>query len=124
MTQNLYQPSNLNSSGANKTTNFFNNYFSPDFTISENMNDAIVSFFQEQTGSKDSALLLAQAVINTAQQQNEDPMVVLEQFQKMPQGEMSAIMALYLNNTRVSTSLLGIKNVPKANKFVSRTIKA
>lgn len=118
------QPSNLNSTGANKTTTFFNNFFIPTYTVSENTNDAILSYFQEQTGSLDSAALLAQAVINTAQQQREDPLVVLEQFQKMPKGEINAVLALYLNSTRVSTSLLGIKNAPKTNKFVARTIKA
>lgn len=121
---NPEQPSNLNSSAVNKTTVFFNNFFTPDYTVSENINDAILSYFQQQTGNKESAALLAQAVINTAQQQREDPMMVLEQFQKLPQGEISSILALYLNSTRVSTSLLGIKNVPKANKFVSRTIRA
>ena len=118
------QPSNLNSTYSNKTTKFFNNFFVPEMTVSENTNDAFLSFFEEQTGNKESAALLAQAVLNTAQEQREDPLLVLEQFQKMPKGEISAIMALYLNSTRVSTSLLGIKNVPKANKFVSRTIKA
>jgi hypothetical protein len=124
MTTNNQQPSNLNSSAVNKTTVFFNNFFTPDYTVSENINDAILSYFQQQTGNKESAALLAQAVINTAQQQREDPMMVLEQFQKLPQGEISSILALYLNSTRVSTSLLGIKNMPKANKFVSRTIRA
>lgn len=121
---NPEQPSNLNTTATNQTTRFFNNFFTPDYTVSENTNDAIISYFEAQTENKESASLLAQAVINTAQQQREDPIVVLEQFQKVPQGEIDAVLAMYLNSTRVSTSLLGIKNVPKANKFVTRTIKA
>jgi hypothetical protein len=124
MTTNLDQPSNLNTTAANKTTVFFNNFFVPDYTVSENTNDAILSYFQQQTGSKESASLLAQAVMNTAQQQREDPLLVLDEFKKLPSGELDAVLALYLNTTRVSTSLLGIKNIPKPNKFVSRSIKA
>lgn len=124
MTTNNQQPSNLNTNASNKTTTFFNNFFTPDYTVSENTNDAILSYFQTQTGDKQSAALLAQAVINTAQQQREDPLLILDQFKQLPQGEVNAILALYLNTTRVSTSLLGVKNIPTPNKFVSRTIKA
>ena len=112
---NPQQPSNLNSSGTNKTTRYFNNFFIPDYTVSQNTNDAIVSFFQQQSNNLESAKLLAQAVIDTAQAQREDPMAVLSQFQNLPDGELSALLALYLNSSRVNTSLLGIKNTPIPN---------
>jgi len=116
------QPSNLNSTGTNKTTRYFNNYFTPKYTVSANTNDAILSYFQQQTGNLESAKLLAQAVIDTAQAQRENPLNVLAAFQKLPSGELSAILALYLNTSRVNTSLLGIKNTPKANPFITRTL--
>lgn len=119
---NPQQPSNLNSSGTNKTTRYFNNFFIPSYTVSQNTNDAILSFFEQQTGSVASAKLLAQAVIDTAQSQREDPLLVLDQFQKMPQGQLNAILALYLNTSRVGTSLLGLKNTPPTSSYVSRTI--
>lgn len=119
---NPQQPSNLNNTGTNNTTRYFNNYFTPVFTVSSNTNDAILSFFEQQTGSIESAKLLAQAVIDTAQAQREDPLVILNQFQKLPQGQLNSVLALYLNLSRVNTSLLGIKNVPKTNPLVTRTI--
>ena len=119
---NPQQPSNLNSSGTNKTTRYFNNFFIPDYTVSQNTNDAIVSFFQQQSNNLESAKLLAQAVIDTAQAQREDPMAVLSQFQNLPDGELSALLALYLNSSRVNTSLLGIKNTPIPNPYVLRTV--
>ena len=70
----------------------------------------------------DSAKLLAQALIDTAQAQREDPMTVITEFQKLPEGELNAILALYLNTTRVNTSLLGIKNRPRTNPYVARSI--
>ena len=121
-TYNPQQPSNLNSSGTNSTTRFFNNYFIPSYTVSQNTDDAILSYFEAQTGNVESAKLLAQAVIDTAQSQRADPLEVLSEFQKLPEGQLNTVLALYLNTGRVNTSLLGIKNNPKTSSYVSRTI--
>lgn len=121
-TYNPNQPSNLNTTGLDKTNQFFNNYFVPDYTVSIGTNDAILSWFEEVTGDKESAQLLAQTVINTAQQNREDPMTVLDQFMKLPPGELNNFLTLYLNTSRVSTSLLGTVNTISPNKYVSRTI--
>ena len=118
------QPSNLNSSGTNETTRYFNNYFTSSYTVSQNTNDALLSFFEEQTGKKESAALLAQAVINTAQAERADPLMVLSEFQQLEKGQLNSLLALYLNTSRVNTSLLGIKNTAKTSSFVTRTILA
>jgi len=122
-TYNPQQPSNLNSSGSNETTRYFNNFYTPNYTVSQNTNDAILSYFEQQTGSMESAKLLAQAVIDSAQAQRLDPTAVLNEFQKMPLGELNAVLSLYLNSSRVNTSLLGIKSIPQPNKLVTRTIR-
>lgn len=116
------KPSNLPSSGTNPTNKFFSNYFIPDYTVSIGTNDAILSWFQQVTGDKESAELLAQTVINTAQLNNEDPMQVLDQFMALPMGDLNNLLALYLNNSRVSTSLLGTVNTVVANNRVTRTV--
>ena len=116
------QPSNLGSTNNNPTTRYFNNFFEPVYAISPDTDDAIVSYFQEQTGNLESAKLLAQAVYDTALYQKEDPLAVLDQFRALPQGELNAFLALYLNISRVPTSLLGVQNTPKTNPLVSRLI--
>jgi hypothetical protein len=118
------QPTNIESSGTNTTTKYFNNYFAGSTEISQNINDSILSYFEEQTGNIESARLLVVAVIETAKAQREDPIAVLNQFQKMPAGELNAFIALYLNTSRVNTSFLGIKSTPKSNQYVTRTIIA
>ena len=115
-------PSNLNNTNGNPTAKYFNNFFEPVYAISPDTDDAIVSYFQEQTGNLESAKLLAQAVYDTALSQREDPLVVLDQFRALPQGELSPFLALYLNISRVPTSLLGVQNTPKTNPLVSRLI--
>ena len=121
---NPQQPSNLNSSGSNNSTRYFNNFFTPAYTVSANTNDALLGYFEQQTGNIESAKLLAQAVIDTSQAQRQDPMAVLDEFQKLSQGELNAVLALYLNTARVNTSFLGIKNAPTPNPFVTRSILA
>lgn len=123
-TYNPQQASNLNSSGSNDSTRYFNNFFTPTYTVSANTNDALLGYFEQQTGNIESAKLLAQAVIDTSQAQRQDPMAVLDEFQKLSQGELNAVLALYLNTARVNTSLLGIKNAPTPNPFVARSILA
>jgi len=118
----LNSPTNLNTTGQTKTTTFFNNYFQPDIQISQNINDAILSFFEQQTGNRQSAELLVQAVIETAKAQRTDPMTVLMDFQNLPQNELNSTMALYLNASRVNTSFLGVKITPKTSPYVSRTV--
>lgn len=119
---NPQQPSNLNSSGSNNTTNYFNNLYSDKSGVSPGINDSVVSFFEQQTGNAESAKLLAQAVIDTAKANKEDPLVVLSQFQNLNEGQLNVILSLYLNTSRVNTSLLGISNVPRSSEFVTRTI--
>jgi hypothetical protein len=119
---NPVQPTNIGSSGTNTTTKYFNNYFAGTVDIDQNINDSILSYFEQQTGNIETARLLVLAVIETAKAQREDPIDVLNQFQKMPEGDLNAFMALYLNTSRVNTSFLGIKTSPKSNQYVTRTI--
>jgi hypothetical protein len=119
---NPQQPSNTGTSGVTKTTRFFNNFFIPNYTVSESTNDYIISFFTQQTGSYDTAVILAQAFINTAQSQREDPLTVLNQFEQLGAGNLNAALALYLNISRVPTSLLGVRNAVQSNPYVTRMI--
>jgi len=98
-TFNPQQPSNLNTSGTNPTTRYFNNFYTDNTGISTGINDSVLSFFEQQTGNKESAKLLTRSVIDTAKANKEDPLVVLEQFQKLGTGQLNAILSLYLNTS-------------------------
>lgn len=121
-TYNPNQPSNLDTTGYDAGNKFFNNYFDVDYTVSIETNDAILSWFETVTGDAESARLLSATVINTAQKNREDPLVVLDQFRALPIGDLNAVLALYLNASRVPTSFLGVVNTPTPNKYVSRTV--
>lgn len=118
---NLSGP-NYTRNETNSTQEFFNNFFQSDFNISPNVNDAIVSYFEKQADNKEAALALAASVIYTSLAQDVNPMTTLDEFKDLSQGELNVFLAMYLNLNRVGSSLLGVRNQPATNKYVSRTI--
>lgn len=105
-----------------KTTTYFNNLYTPSKSISTGKYDTIISYFQQRTGSIDTAKIMTQAVIDTAEAQRLDPLEVLNQFKVAPTDELSIILALYLNSSRINTSLLGYKVTPPINQYTARNI--
>jgi len=110
------------STNTNSTTIYFNNFFKPDYTISQNVDDTIVGYFQTITGNKDSGAALAASVIYTAQTQDIDPMTIIDEFRKLKPNELNAYLTMFLNLNRVGTSLLGLSNSPQLNKYIKRAI--
>ena len=112
----------------NKTTpanQYFNNYFVAPNTVSSNQNDAVTAYFQRVTnGNKQSAEILASTVIYTSMAQGIDPMSIIQQFQSVAPGELNLYLAMFLNLNRVGTSLLGVNNQLKQNKYITRAILA
>jgi len=116
-----------NFAGPDLTTNtpsaqkFFNNFYANDFSIG-NANDVIIAFFEEYTGNAATGKSMAAAVIYGAISQNIDPLVVLNQFQKLPKNELNTYLAAFLNLNRVPTSALAINTGTNSNPHVARTI--
>jgi hypothetical protein len=114
--------SNLVEVKESSTSRYFNNVYKTTNAISPAISSSIISWFQEQTGSRETATLLARILINTADSIGEDPRKILQEFTKLPPGELNAYLALFLNSGRVPTSLLGIKNQPAPTDLISRTL--
>lgn len=114
-------PSNTNT---NSTTTYFNNFFNPEYRISQNIDDTIIGYFQTITGNRDSGTALAASVLYTAQTQGIDPMAIIDEFRKLKPNELNAYLTMFLNLNRVSTSLLGLSNSPQLNKYIARAILA
>ena len=101
---------------------YFNNYFDPTFTVSPNVDAAILSYFEEVAFNTEAAKALASAVIYTSKSQGVDPMQTLTEFTKLPKGQLNAYLTMFLNMQRKGTSYLGITNQPITNKYVNRAI--
>lgn len=103
------------------TQDFFNNFFTKQYNISPDANDAVVTFFEDITDNKESAQALSAAVIYTCLTQNINPMSILKEFSGLSKGELDAYLAMFLNLNRIPSSLLGVSNTPVTNKYVART---
>jgi|TARA_R110000803_G_scaffold76700_2_gene141404 hypothetical protein len=113
---------NLNAIVQKDIQKYFNNFTEIPVEVSSNVDSAIVGFFETVTADKQSARALASAVIYTSVKQGLNPMETLQEFQKIPIGDLDAYTAMFLNFDRVGTSFLGIKNAPTINKYVQRSI--
>lgn len=122
-------PTNLSRVNTNAVTptnpdKFFNNFFNFPVEVSSNVDAAVIAYFEQIADNKESARALASAVIYTAVKQGVNPMSALDEFRKIPVGDLSVYTALFLNFERVGTSFLGLKNQPVQNKYVTRAILA
>lgn len=125
MDQNLeynIDPINVPVNDNVSSTTYFNNYFGVDAKVSPNVDTAIISYFEEISYNRESAKALASAVIYTSISQGVDPMVTLQEFTKLPKGDLNSYLVMFLNIQRKGTSYLGITNQPTANKYVNRAI--
>ena len=118
------QPPTLSVNDFSSTSQFFNNFFTSDYNITPDANDAIVSYFQTITDNAESAQALAASVIYTSLMQGIDPMATLQQFSQLPKGTLNEYVALFLNLNRIGSSLLGVSVAPNVNPYVKRTILA
>ena len=123
----MANPNNLTSTNVsgnteNPTDFFFNNFFQPAFTVSQHVDDAVLGYFEKITDNKESAKILASAVIYTSLARNIDPMETLTKFSDMDSSDLNSYVVMFLNLNRTGTSYLGINNAPKVSKYVQRSI--
>lgn len=103
-------------------TKYFNNFFARDINVGTNVNDAVIAFFDDYTGNRASAEILATSVILTSLAQNIDPMSTLAELKKVGKGELNNYLTVFLNLNRIGTSLLGLVNQPRTNVYIRRSI--
>ncbi|HET8688768.1 MAG TPA: hypothetical protein VFM18_19295 [Methanosarcina sp.] len=119
---NITGPNLSAASAMNNAPQYFNNFYSIPYNVSANANDAIVAFFEEYSQNVQTANSLAAAVLYTAFSQNLNPLSVLSEFKNLPKGQVNEYLAAFLNISRASTSMIGIKKGTTTSPFVSRTI--
>ena len=121
------QPNNIDATDLsenlfNDTDFFFSNYFSPAFTVSQNIDDAVLAFFEKITQNKESAKVLASSVIYISLARDIDPMETLANFSSLDEDQLNSYVTAFLNLNRTGTSYLGINGAPRVGKYVQRMI--
>ena len=71
----------------NKTTNYFENFFEPTLTTSQNIDDAVLGYFELVTGDKDTGKTLAASVLYVALNNGINPMTLVDELRKLKSGK-------------------------------------
>lgn len=104
------------------TQNYFENLYTPETFISDDIYDAVISYFQLQAYGQTAAENLAAAFIDSCTYQAKDVISTLEQLKLMPDVEQTSVILFLLNSARTGTSLLGTKIYKIPNKYIARQI--
>lgn len=108
----------------NSTQTFFDNFNSPGTqpTVSDGVYDAVLSFFEERAATVDAAKALAASFLQACVVQNVLPITQLDQFKNLSSTNVDIYLAMFFNNTRYGTSLLGVNSKQTVNSYIQRTI--
>ena len=104
------------------TRTFFDGYFEKDISITGTEWDVVYSFAIQKTENEAAARALSEAIIVAANQINDDPMAVINEFKKYDELQLDQVLSLYLNQSRRDTSLLGYTQTITPNVYVARNI--
>lgn len=114
---------NLPIKNIEETLSYFATIYDAPVNVSQDIVDALYAFFISRTENEDTALALVHTVIVTALGAKINPMAILDTFRAATSNlRLDTQLATFLNQTRNNTSMLGVKNVPKVNNHISRTI--
>jgi len=112
------------STNTTKTLRLFNGYFDTKVTVDINVYDVVHGFFVRKIKSQEAADALTAAVITTSFDNKLDPLQVIKDLDSVDDLELDATLALYMNETRRNTSLLGVKQTQPVIEIVARSILA
>lgn len=90
---------------SNITTGYFNNFFKAGLTVNQNVDNAILTYFETVTGNKDAAITLASTVLYTALTQGIDPVQVLSELNKLSKINAAGQASATPYNQRVTIAV-------------------
>jgi 4-aminobutyrate aminotransferase-like enzyme len=119
MESNLIAQTNLETG---LTQKYFNTkYILPPY-ISDNIYDAVISYFESVANGRAAAENLAAAFIDSCTYQGQDIMLTLGYLKAVPEATQTSTILFLLNSVRTGTSLLGVQYKKVSNRYVSRQI--
>ena len=115
------QPSKNSSDGVVRT---FDNFYSAPVELSANAFNAVSGFFENKGFDLLTSQSIAVVIMKQAQQDQFDPMVILDSFKNFDATQLSTLATQILNYNRSKTSYLGVVNDLVSNPYVQRTVIA
>jgi hypothetical protein len=106
----------------NNTIQIRDDFYKFSIAIPVNEFDYVYSFLRERMQNKTAADNFTAAVFQIAASRNETVQSILESFGNQNKLELTATIAMYLNEIRKPTTLLGVSVFVTPNLFASRNV--
>jgi hypothetical protein len=114
---------NISKNTNNKTTQYFDTYYTTPINLSDNDLNSVVSFFERRGFEKTAAIAVANVLLQQAKLENIKIYKLIDTLKSYDSGnKLSSVVAEILNYNRKRTSVIGYKTTRQKKTLESRNI--
>ena len=107
---------------SDRTTEFFNRYFTGRISYPSNQVNAVIGFFESRGFEKASAAAVASVLLQQAKIDNVNVFELLDSLKGFDKLKLSALVAVILNSNRSKISKIGFREEIETDLIEARNI--
>ena len=105
------------------TVNIFDEFYAYAASVPQLQYDAVYSYFRSVFDTEEAAGNFTVTVFRISESSGIPVMTLLQEFQGQSAPELTLTLAYYLNNTRSSSTLLGLNTATQPNFYAARNVR-
>ena len=114
---------NYSNPNVDGTVKIYDQFYAYEANVPQLEYDAVYSYFRSVFSTSEAAGNFTVSVFRISESSGIPVMTLLQQFQGQSQPELTLTLAYYLNNTRSSSTLLGLNAATTPNYYVARNVR-
>lgn len=107
---------------ANKTVEFFDNYFTEPVSFKQSEVDTVIGYFEKRNFERSAAIAISTVLLTQAKLDGVKVYKLIDTLKGLTNVQLSALVAEVLNYNRPKTSTLGYKTQPQTDNLEARNI--
>jgi hypothetical protein len=105
------------------TVKIFDQFYAYEASVPQLEYDAVNSYFRSVFDTEEAAGNFTVSVFRISESSGIPVMTLLQEFQGQSQPELTLTLSYYLNNTRSSSTLLGLNVATQPNFYAARNVR-
>jgi hypothetical protein len=105
------------------TVKIFDQFYAYEASVPQLEYDAVNSYFRSVFGTAEAAGNFTVSVFRISESSGIPVMTLLQEFQGQSAPELTLTLSYYLNNTRSSSTLLGLNAATQPNFYAARNVR-
>ena len=105
------------------TVKIFDQFYAYEANVPQLQYDAVYSYFRSVFDTAEAAGNFTVSVFRISESSGIPVMTLLQEFQGQSQPELTLTLSYYLNNTRSSSTLLGLNVATQPNYYAARNVR-